>query len=219
MFKLRLVSPAHAQTTIVSITPKEQGEGAAEQEEDDPVEDEFLLSKKEMEDLVPGQEVSQLAHAPHWPKARRPQWWCFLADMKTNKMFVYPTRITDIPHASPTASASSHDYRTYKMQFQAPQHVGTYTLRLMFISDTFVGEEVGVYVQLKVDDVTALRAEEQLVEDDISDPEEDTIAGQMAAMRGGKVKPSAYHGDQDGSDDESSTDEEESSDSDSSDDD
>jgi len=35
-------------------------------------------------------------------------------------------------------------------------------------------------------------------DEDISDPEEDTLAGQMAMMRGGKVKPSPVHGDQTG---------------------
>ena len=35
-------------------------------------------------------------------------------------------------------------------------------------------------------------------DEDISDPEEDTLAGQMAMMRGGKVKPSAVHGDGEG---------------------
>ena len=53
-------------------------------------------------------------------------------------------------------------------------------------------------------------------DEDISDPEEDTLAGQMAMMRGGKVKPSAVHGDggaggasddEDGSEYESSSDE------------
>ncbi len=44
-------------------------------------------------------------------------------------------------------------------------------------------------------------------EDDISDPDEDTLAGQMAAMRGEKVKRSPYHGEDD---DESSTDDDQS---------
>ena len=53
--------------------------------------------------------------------------------------------------------------------------------------------------------------------DDISEPDEDTLAGQMAMMRGGKVRPSGVHGDDDeeeeddgesGSEDESSSDEE-----------
>jgi len=83
--------------------------------------------------------------------------------------------------------------------------VGTYTLRLLFVSDTFVGEDVGIYIQLKVDDVSALKTEEQDIEDDISEPEEDSLAGQMALMRGGSVKRSDYHGEGDG-DEERSTD-------------
>jgi translocation protein SEC63 len=38
-------------------------------------------------------------------------------------------------------------------------------------------------------------------DEDISDPEEDTLAGQMAMMRGGKVKPSGVHGKSRGDDD------------------
>jgi translocation protein SEC63 len=56
---------------------------------------------------------------------------------------------------------------------------------------------------LKVEDLSALTADEQPAEDEISDPEEDSLAGQMAAMRGGSVKKSPVHGD---SDDESTTD-------------
>jgi translocation protein SEC63 len=108
----------------------------------------------------------------------------------------------------------TRDYRSYRTQFQAPQQVGTYTLHLTFVSDTFVGEDETVYLQLKVDDLSALDADEQGVEDDISDPEEDTLAGQMAAMRGGTVKKSAYHGE---SDDGSTTDGDEDDDSESSD--
>ena len=43
-------------------------------------------------------------------------------------------------------------------------------------------------IQLKVDDVSRLSAEEKGAEDEISDPEEGTLAGQMAMMRGGGVK-------------------------------
>jgi translocation protein SEC63 len=56
---------------------------------------------------------------------------------------------------------------------------------------------------LKVEEFTALNADEQHKEDEISDPEEDSLAGQMAAMRGGPVKKR-----HDESDDESSTDDE-----------
>ena len=96
--------------------------------------------------------------------------------------------------------------------------MGTYTLRLLFVSDTFVGEDVGIYIQLKVDDVSTLKVEEQDLEDDISEPEEDSLAGQMALMRGGSVKKSEYHGESE-DDDSSSTDDDEDSETESSDDD
>jgi len=126
---------------------------------------------------------------------------------------VPPFKFTNVPWSNEKENPA-RDYRTYKTQFQAPQQVGTYTLHLTFISDTFVGEDVTVYMQLKVDDLSALDAEEQGMEDDISEPDEDTLAGQMAIMRGGAVKKSAYHGD---SDDGSTTDGDEESDSESSD--
>lgn len=64
--------------------------------------------------------------------------------------------------------------------------------------------------QLKIEDPPA--SDEQPSEDEISEPEEDTIAGQMAAMRGGKVKKHV----EEESDEESSTDDgQDSSDSDS----
>lgn len=61
--------------------------------------------------------------------------------------------------------------------------------------------------QFKIDDVSALVSEEQTPEDEISDPEEDSLAGQMAAMRGGSVKKIAVVEEE--SEDESSTDESE----------
>jgi translocation protein SEC63 len=64
-------------------------------------------------------------------------------------------------------------------------------------------------LQLKIDDVSALNADEHQAEDEISDPEEDSLAGQMAAMRGGAVKKSQDY--DEGSDDESSTDDDQES--------
>lgn len=48
-------------------------------------------------------------------------------------------KISDVPHAD----AKHPDvYRSYKLQFQAPPQVSTFTWKLYLISDTFVGEEV-----------------------------------------------------------------------------
>ena len=45
-------------------------------------------------------------------------------------------------------------------------------------------------------------------DDDISEPEEDSLAGQMAMMRGGKVKPSDVRRRADDDDDESGSEDE-----------
>lgn len=157
-----------------------------------------------------------------------------IGDQKLNKVIVPPIRISDVPYANP--SKDPQDYRSYKLQFQAPPSVGIYTFQILFISDTYVGGDVRMFLpvslraplytevltmlsQLKVEDLSALSAEEQGAEDEISDPDEDTLAGQMAAMRGDKVKRSAIYGsdDDDGSstdDDQSSGDDTDSSDSD-----
>jgi translocation protein SEC63 len=61
-------------------------------------------------------------------------------------------------------------------------------------------------LQLKVEDPPA--DAEYDSDDDISEPDEDTLAGQMAMMRGGKVKPSAVHDRGDESDEESGSEDE-----------
>ena len=62
-----------------------------------------------------------------------------------------------------------------------------------------------------MEEPSALNAAEPEAEDEISDPEEDSLAGQMALMRGGSVK--RHDGE---SDDESTTDDDKDSDSESS---
>ena len=56
---------------------------------------------------------------------------------------------------------------------------------------------------MEVEDVSELGDEAQGAEDEISDPEEDSLAGQMAAMRGGAVKKRSAESDDD---DDSDTD-------------
>jgi len=63
---------------------------------------------------------------------------------------------------------------------------------------------VGTHFQLDIEDVSELGEDAEGQEDEISDPEEDSLAGQMAAMRGGAVKKSQV--DSDDEDDDSDTD-------------
>lgn len=109
------------------------------------------------------------------------------------------------------------------MSFQAPPEPGLYTFQVYALSDSFVGTDaqrdlrvsIGrsilltsafltlAAVQMRVEAPQNGHAEDD--EDDISDPEEDTIAGQMALMKGQPVKRIS----QDGSDDEDDSDDDE----------
>ncbi|EMD31768.1 hypothetical protein CERSUDRAFT_119351 [Gelatoporia subvermispora B] len=163
--------------------------------EDEERDNEFLVSRKDAEDLSTGDLTSGWAHAPFWPANRKPSWWIVLADVKSQRVVVPPMKVTDIPSAE-------KGYRSFKMQFQAPPSPGVFTWKLYLVSDTFIGEEISRDIVLKIDDISVLNSEEQR-EDEISEPEEDSLAGQMAMMRGGSVKKRSE------SDDESSTDDDE----------
>ncbi|KAJ7580214.1 Sec63 Brl domain-containing protein [Mycena floridula] len=164
----------------------------------------FLEGSSTAEDVVSNDDSSLWAHAPHWPGNRIPSWWLLLADEKQNRLAIPPVKITDVPMSG--TLKGNRDYRTYKVQFQAPASVGDLTWKLYLISDTFVGEEAYKNITLKVEDFSALNDDEQDSEDEISEPDEDTLAGQMAVMRGGKAKKV-----DDEDDDESSTDDDEDS--------
>lgn len=120
---------------------------------------------------------------------------------------VPPLKIAEIPYSQP---GEGRDYRSYKIQFQGPPNTGLFTWKVYIVSDTFVGEEACVDISLKIEDPPA--ADDQQSDDEISEPDEDTLAGQMAAMRGGPVKKIRENEE---SDDESSTDDDQADSSDS----
>ncbi|RXW18693.1 hypothetical protein EST38_g7172 [Candolleomyces aberdarensis] len=155
----------------------------------------FLLLKQEAEDLPKGRSTGW-AHAPHWPSNRKLTWWLFLGDDKQNRVVVPSIRISDIPYAN---AESDRDYRTYKIQFQGPPLTGVFTWKLCVVSDMFVAEEASKDLTPSIEHPPA--ADQEPSEDEISEPDEDSLAGQMAAMRGGPVKKR-----KDESDEESGTD-------------
>lgn len=97
-------------------------------------EQDFLVSKKDAEDMSLDNTGRAFAHAPHWPQMKKPSWWVILGDIKTNRVVVPPFKVSDVPY-------TDSDYRMYKMQFQAPPNVGSYTWRVFVVSDTYVGED------------------------------------------------------------------------------
>ncbi|KZV78925.1 hypothetical protein EXIGLDRAFT_847034 [Exidia glandulosa HHB12029] len=211
VFKLRLTPPL-AKTTA-NAEPEETDVDKIKQrlKLDDEADEKFLAGKKDAEDLEPGMQGSGYAHAPYWPANRKPSWWAILADFRTGKVVVPPMRFTDVPYSDPSRR---RNYRTYKMQIQAPPQAGTFMWRLVIISDTFIGEDIGRDLPLQIVEVTE-EQQADVQEDEISDPDEDTLAGQMASMRGGQVKRKADDSEDESSDTDGDAESDSSSDSDS----
>lgn len=154
-----------------------------------------------------GKQTLGVARCPRFARERKPQWYVYLTDVKQSRVIVQPTLLTDI---------GPDRIRTFTLQFQAPPNPGLYTFLAQIRSNSYLGTDASRYVQLQVEDPSVLdirRRGEDDEEDDISEPDEDTLAGQMALMRGEKVKPSPVHGMGRDSDDEDEDEDEDSDDS------
>ncbi|KAG5977404.1 hypothetical protein E4U55_006838 [Claviceps digitariae] len=148
-----------------------------------------------------------LTFAPHYARDHTPKWYAFLSDSKQGKMAVPPfvfdrfeSPIFD-EQGKPT-----FNMQTLKAQFAAPPQTGHYTFVMHVVCDSYVGFDTKMEVTLVVEE--AAKAVEIDVADDISEPDEDSIAGQMQALKTGQAPQPRRRG-QDDSDDESGTDEEE----------
>jgi len=200
VMKLRVSPPKSATTSEANGNVDTENHPTIDTDEDTRLDDAFLNSPRDVEDLKSPAPILDSAHSPLWPSNHKPGWWIVLADAKSDRLVVPPQKVSDVPFTDPSRV---RNYRSYKLKFQAPPGTGLFTWRVIVVSDTYIAEDAAKDLQLKVEEFTALNADEQHREDEISDPEEDSLAGQMAAMRGGPVKKR-----NDESDDESSTDDE-----------
>ncbi|KAF4987683.1 hypothetical protein FDECE_15335 [Fusarium decemcellulare] len=160
--------------------------------------------------LVPIEEESilpPLTFAPYYARDHSPQWHAFLSDSKQGKMAVPPFHFAkfDQPIVDDQGNPT-FNMQTLKAQFAAPPQAGHYTFVLHVICDSYVGFDTKMEVTLVVEE--ASKAAEMQAEDEISEPEEDSLAGQMHVLKTGQV-PKTRRRDDDDSDDESGTDEEE----------
>lgn len=146
-------------------------------EDDDEAKLENLIGRVDPKSDKEGKQPIGFARAPFFLEERKPNWWIFISDSKQSRIIVQPAKCTDV---------GPDKTRTFSIQFQAPPQPGLYTFRAVVKSDCYLASEAEMSVLLKVDDASKL--EEGDFEDDISEPDEDTLAGQMAAMRGEKVK-------------------------------
>ncbi|KAJ2082233.1 secretory subunit [Coemansia sp. RSA 988] len=193
----KVVTPASIVTLIVKIkianaprkiAPRGKGMPVADIEsiadEDTAAIETFVsnFAKKEQK------ETPSEAYCPYFAGRKNSQWWVCFANYQSGKLVVPPVRISDL--------ASE---RVVVLQFQAPPQKETYRFHLMIKSDSFIGCDVMQEVQMTVVDRTNLPSEPAIV-DDISEPEEDSIAAQMAQLRGQQT--GARRGDDDSSDED-----------------
>ncbi|EPS25598.1 hypothetical protein PDE_00532 [Penicillium oxalicum 114-2] len=147
-----------------------------------------------------------LAHAPYFARDHSPRWHIFLADAKQGKMAVPPFTFTtfDKPILD-EAGKPTFNVQTLKMQFQAPPQVGDFTFVMHMVCDSYLGLDNKMEITLHIDDPAKAAALEE--EDDISEPDEDSIAGQMQALKTGQApKPKKSRKASDSSSEESDTD-------------
>lgn len=148
-----------------------------------------------------GREPMGYVHAPYFLEERVPGWLMQMGDPKSDHLIMSPTRFGDM---------STTQLRIVTAPIIAPPESGVYTFQVEVNSDSYLGSRVVKVMKLTVSEPIVPRPDE---EDEISDPEEDTIAGQMALMRGERVKPSnvVYEDDddEDEDDDEGDDDDEE----------
>jgi len=152
-----------------------------------------------------------LAYAPYFARDYSPRWHVFLTDSKQGKVAVPPFTFTTFDKPIYDESGKpTFNMQTMKAQFQAPPQAGHYTFVMHLICDSYLGFDTKMEVTLVVEDASKAGVLE--AEDDISEPDEDSIAGQMHALKTGglsgapqkkKKKPA-----EESSDEESGTDEE-----------
>ncbi|KAI9478468.1 MAG: Sec63 Brl domain-containing protein [Benjaminiella poitrasii] len=156
----------NGQVSEVEVASKEK-----EEEEEEEEDEAIIVSADEEKKKQKNKKTLPLAHTPYYPSEKKPCWWIFLGDPKVNRILVPHKKVTDIV-----------DEETVKVAFPGPPKPGVYTFSLFVKSDTYVGTDILQDIKLKVHDPADLPEEED-VDDSISEPEEDSIAGQMKLMR------------------------------------
>ncbi|KAK9466937.1 hypothetical protein V1512DRAFT_225130 [Lipomyces arxii] len=116
--------------------------------------------------------------APYLPVYIRPKWHVLLVNPRENRIIEAPAAVSRM--------YSDGNVSTFKIQLSAPipDQLGKYRFLVELKSNAYVGADASTTAVLEIQPTPQV----EVVEDDISDPEEDSIAGTMAQLRGGKTK-------------------------------
>ncbi|KAI8872857.1 DnaJ-domain-containing protein [Ramicandelaber brevisporus] len=121
-----------------------------------------------------GVTLASEVYSPKFAVPKHALWHMFLVEPKSGKLVIPMQKITDLVTE-----------KVIKIQFQAPPATGQFDFKLVFKSDSLPGADVSMSIPLVIADPAQLPEENyDDAYDDISDAEPDSIAGQMAQMRG-----------------------------------
>ncbi|KAI0480245.1 protein translocation complex component [Xylariaceae sp. FL0804] len=188
-------------------------------EDVDPAEDDLdaMLGRKKTVKDANGNLVKEdpkpisppVAFAPYYSRDYSPKWHVFLSDSKQGKTAVPPFTFSTFDKPIFTADGKpTYHVQTLKAQFAAPPQAGKYTFVMHLVCDSYLGFDTKMEVTLSVEE--ASKAAQMAAEDEISEPEEDSLAGQLNVMKGGSAPRPKKRQQDESSDEESGTEEDES---------
>ena len=172
--KARVIPPGTPEKEIPAIKP-------ADLEDKDPEEGDVdaIKGRKKEKDVQP-----PLAHGPYFAADHAPRWHVFLADQRAGRIAVPPFTFTGFDKAPFNADGSpTFNMITFRCQFQAPPQVAAFPFTMHLMCDSYIGLDAKVDIVLDVRAVSEADVVES--EDEISEPEEDSLAGQLQAMKTG----------------------------------
>ncbi|KAK3717060.1 secretory subunit [Vermiconidia calcicola] len=180
VIKARFIPPGTPSTSIPTINEKDL-------QDIDPPDGDIQAQKQE-----PEAHSIPLAHAPYFARDRAPRWHVFLADPRQGKIAVPPFTFSTFDKKAfeegEDGVKPTFEMVTLKMQFQAPPQPGEYKFQMNMVCDAYVGFDYKQEVVMSIEEPGKIVEEEEeegnYEEDEISEPEEDSIAGAMAAMKG-----------------------------------
>lgn len=194
------------------------------------VEEDRFLEEETIEDLKNPLRANDdapllpLAYAPYFPRKIANYWSVFVINQRDNKL-VEGTEVLHMDRVDlSNLSLKQEEWirgekgtvvlSTFKVKLNVPTppNVGNYHFRLLMKNNAYFGNDVDIPLEMTVTNppvnISAVKKAVGEVESDsdsdsdISDPEEDSLAGALAALRGGAVKKSTADND-DESDNES----------------
>ncbi|KIV82804.1 hypothetical protein PV11_04883 [Exophiala sideris] len=125
-----------------------------------------------------------LAYAPYFAADHAPRWHVFLSEARTGRISVPPFTFTAFDKPIFNADGTpTFNMLTLKCPFQAPPQVHAFAFVLHLVCDSYIGLDSKIDVVLDVKDASEANAVES--DEDISEPEEDSLAGQLQAMKTG----------------------------------